>query len=820
MNFRKTLLALSTVALSASASAGGILYTHVDGNEVKPLLWDTSKTIPVYVDGGGAFTYDYDGSVFLSIERANEITARAFAEWSNVPTSTFKAEIAGTIESQIGIKDVNGKNAHELYNQENGYGFWVLYDTDGRILEDYFGVSRYSVLGIAFPEISTEDGEILEATALMNGFAVHVDDVNGDRISGVFTHEFGHAINLSHAQANGALAYESFIGNEQWAGVANCSNVEPIHSYQYAPIIKWYPDANPIDASLTETMYPFIDTRDDIGYEMSTVDHKDDHVAISNLYPTEQYLSGTGTIKGKIYLKDGKTEYPGLVVTARAVDNPLVDVVMVQSGDQTQGEVGLDGSYEIHGLTPGVEYYLYVSQINSGGYPTAPSPIPTEAEYWNHGESNDPSIDSACLFDTLTAQAGETIDDIDFVLNGYNDGIQFTPIINAYLNTLSKNGKTISGDHDDVNFAWHETKGLTIWEQEGLRGGGGAMNKTATRMAVLWDHDLDGIADPAMMNMQTSSLELMPKPEGVVACANDFGPGLQTASIWAMSQDGRQVVGYIYDDKNGDGDCNGIDEINPVLWDLATNTATVLPDGQPFGDYQWARADGISGDGKTILGSIGGWESLTWNNGELINHTKRSDYNLSGAHAASENGLVAMTHYDDGVVLWNPETDTYQPLGGLVNCVDIELTSWRGGNVCERYTQEEVELYYGKYARATIYDMNADATVLLGRGGSFFTGFYGVMYIAEADKWVHLGDFLKSQGVLEYNAYPVNNALAIDARGDTLLMGIAGHAFSGLLDLSEVMVCEKGRDKKVDFPGQFAQMLNKGAKMGRCDLAS
>jgi len=816
MKFKKSLLALSTIIASTSSMAGGILYTHVDGKDVKPLLWDTSKgTIPVYVDGGEAFTFDYDGSVFLSIERANELTAKGFAEWSNVPTSTFKAEIAGTIESQIGIADINGKNAHELYAKENGYGFWVTYDTDGQILEDWFGVSKYSVLGIAFPEIATEDGEILEATALMNGFAVNVDDTNGDRIAGVFTHEFGHAINLSHAQANGSIAYESFIGREQWAGVPNCSNVEPLHSYQYIPYLKWYPDANPIDPSLTETMYPFIDTYSNIAHEMSTIENKDDEVAISNLYPTPEYLSQTGTIRGKVLLKDGKTEYPGLVITARNIENPLEDVVMVQSGDQTQGNIGIDGSYVIRGLTPGAEYYLYISQINNGGYPTRPSPIPGEAEYWNAGESNDPLIDSSCMFDTVSVAAGETVEDIDFVLNGHNDGVQFTPIVSSHMKSMSKNGRTVSGDHDELNFTWNVHDGFKVWEMEDVIGGGGAMNKTATKMAVYWDHNKDGIYEPSVLDMNSNKLELLAIPEGVTSCTSSWAGAPVTGSIWGMDELGDKVVGYIYNDKNGDGSCYSGGEIKAVVWDVAKGTASLLPDGQDANAWNWSRANSISGNGDTVVGSIGIWEALTWYKGELINHTKRN-YDYSDAYAVSRDGRVSMSHWSDGTVLWNPETDTYSKLGGLENCVDVPVIRW-GRDRCEGLSVEQAQQYYGKYASVSIYAMNDDATVLAGRGGSFRTGFYGAMYVAEANKWFNIKDFLLGQGVLEHKSYPVDNPYTLTAKGDKMLIGIAGTSFTGMLDLSSVFVCDSGKEKKVDFPSQFARELNNGAQSGRCE---
>ncbi len=110
----------------------------------RPYVWDTSKgSIPVWTDGGGAFTFDFDGvTPFITIERANEITQFAFDQWNNVPTATFQAGVAGTIESKTGIADVTGANAAQFYEKQNGYGFWVLYDTDGSILEEYFGVSR------------------------------------------------------------------------------------------------------------------------------------------------------------------------------------------------------------------------------------------------------------------------------------------------------------------------------------------------------------------------------------------------------------------------------------------------------------------------------------------------------------------------------------------------------------------------------------------------------------------------------------------------------------------------------------------------------
>src|SRR5690606_30479814 len=137
-----------------AAHAGGPLIVSDETGTLKPLVWDMSDgPIPVYTDGGEAFTYDFDGvTPFVSIERADAITANAFLQWSQVPTSTFEATIQGTIEEQTGVADVTSDNVADYVGTENGHGFWVIYDSDGSIMEDFFGVSKSSVLGISSPE--------------------------------------------------------------------------------------------------------------------------------------------------------------------------------------------------------------------------------------------------------------------------------------------------------------------------------------------------------------------------------------------------------------------------------------------------------------------------------------------------------------------------------------------------------------------------------------------------------------------------------------------------------------------------------------------
>ncbi len=106
---RKTIAGLSAIlagTVGTLQAAGPLCLT--EDNPTVPLRWNTSgDAVPVYVDGGEAFTFDFDEvTPFITIERANEITQHAIEQWNNVSTSTFEAQIAGTIESQAGTADV------------------------------------------------------------------------------------------------------------------------------------------------------------------------------------------------------------------------------------------------------------------------------------------------------------------------------------------------------------------------------------------------------------------------------------------------------------------------------------------------------------------------------------------------------------------------------------------------------------------------------------------------------------------------------------------------------------------------------------------
>lgn len=808
-------VALGLATVAAAAQASGPLYLSYETGTLKPLVWDTSHgPIPVYTDGGTAFTFDHDGvTPFITIDRANEITAHAFHEWSKVPTSTFKAELADTIAAKTGVADITAANATDFYGVENGYGFWVLYDTDGSILEEYFGVPRSSVLGIAFPEFGDGQGHIIEATAVMNGWNVWDTDVDGNQIAGVFTHEFGHAINLSHSQVNGPMVYQSYTYSPQYPGVKGC--VAPLHRYDYP---EGY-GATPADPKIIETMFPFIDNGGQAGAEQSTVDQADDIAGISNLYPTAEYASSRGSISGVLHLKDGTTEYSGINVIARNVDDPLGDAVSAMTGDQTQGELGPDGRFTIRNLTPGQRYVVYIEGITSGGYPTTPTMMVSQGEYWNEAEGNDPVADASCDATPILAEAGVT-KRADFTYNGYLKGVQLTPIVSAALVQVSKSGRRASGTTGYEGFFWDETKGFELLP-EGITVSHGAMDRNGNRTLVSADPDGNGIQEPVIWgNNQMIRLGDL----NGNTCGGDSQTGTASAAGWDIDDSASKAVGYAYVDTNGNGSCQNSfqNEIIPFVWDakggmrkLDTSTFTQTP--------PWARAAGISGNGRVIVGTANLQQAIAWvDEGKMINLGDLMS--VRDLYAVNYDGtrIPMYSAKRREMVLWNAMRgtgdDAFTGIGGLRYCRDVPYQSFFGGDMCAELGEEALFEQLG-YAAMSISAVTDKGDIALGRAGSFFSGFAGGIWI-EGLGWMSMEQFLRKQGVVEAETMPVpyDNPLAISASGSEIVGGIAGLQFSWMIKADQVYVCQNGQSVLTGFPNGLKAKVAAGAKFGRCEF--
>ena len=165
-----------------------------DVARVKPARWE--GTVKVYTDLGTLGVVDN--------ALANQLVRNSLRQWNAVPTSSFRAQVAGTM-ADLGLGDITGANAGSIIGADNGGGIHVIYDADGTVLRDFIGVG-YGVLGIATPEFLEAEGStrIVEGWAIITAQGEGVEEVvTGAPLSGVITHEFGHAIGLAHTQTNG-----------------------------------------------------------------------------------------------------------------------------------------------------------------------------------------------------------------------------------------------------------------------------------------------------------------------------------------------------------------------------------------------------------------------------------------------------------------------------------------------------------------------------------------------------------------------------------------------------------------------------------------
>ncbi|MFV8781297.1 hypothetical protein ACNKU7_02635 [Microbulbifer sp. SA54] len=798
MKLSKISLCLGLAMASSSTLAAGPLYT-TDSRSPVPLKWDTSAgPIPVYTDGGPGFTVAADGQVRITIDRANELTALGFKSWSDVPTSTFSANVQGTIEEKLGIADVTGDNAYQLYGQENGYGFWVLYDTDGSILEDVFGVPKESILGIAFPEISDGNGNIIEATAVMNGWAVAPND-DGSQIAGVFTHEFGHAINLSHTQVNGQLAYLSSFLNKLYPGVPGCG-VNPIAGG---------------DPAMIETMYPFIDHYSAGAAHQSTVEHPDDVAAISNLYPSADYASSTGTITGVLRLKDGRTEYSGINVVARNVNNPLFDAVSDMSGSSTQGKVGPDGRYTIRNLTPGEQYVLYIEPIEAGGFPTMPQPLLSTAEYWNERESSDPLADDVCARTPITAEAGVT-KEADFTLNGYMKGVQVTPLSSVTFSDMSKSGRKAVGTAGLNAVIWDTDQGFEILPSRYV-GAESRLSRNGQHVLVQHDQDGNGIMEPTVWSAQRD-LSVGYLGDSQCRVSTSFSGVKISALGSAMDDSGSTVAGLAYRDLNGNGNCQEYfsGEMAPFIWDEKGGIRELDTSSVNWNRTLYAFAHGLSGNGKVALGQVNYSQAVAWvNEGPLLDLT--SAFGAKQAKVANFDGSRVALTSNFGVKLWDARKglaeDAVTNIGSLPWCEEIQYIfySW---NLCELLTPEELTQSYGAVPMS-VRDISDDGRVAIGQAGGSRFGYFGALWVEDIG-WLELSRFLREQGAAELGKLAMSNPIALSGSGSQIL-GVSGGQ-SWHMDLSQVYVCENSESVLAGFPGGLREAVANGAEIGRCEM--
>ena len=831
MNSKKRAIQVAALAgamLAMTAQAGGPLYMF---NETTPYTWDVSTPVQVYTDLGDLCDTnpDWPYSGCLTNEQADAEVAFAFGQWTAVPSSTFQAEVAGDF-ADIGLGDITGATAHLVVDTWNGGGYHVMYDSDSSIVQDFFGAPS-NVLGISSPEWADENGNITESWAVINVASVPEGD-DGSMAAGVMTHEFGHGINLAHSQANGHI---TFIGSP-WYWIAwapqSCGapyDVSPITDYnEYQQWVHTTAIPN------TETMYPYI-TPDQTGQAQSTVDRPEDITAVSNLYPAAGWPADHGTISGEILLKDESTGLTGVNVVARNVADPLGDVVTVMSGDHTQGTLGPDGRYTINGLTPGADYVVYVENIYRGGFPTPPATLPGFQEYFNGaGESGNANLDNPCDWTALTASAGSEIR-ADIAFNGMPRAPTFVTIPVSSATDVDNSGQIIVGTYaGTIGWRYDTRKGsFDLFDSSSspklARDGHTAIGSFIPEIPS-WE---GGMYKPGFWSPQHGwSFMDMPQDEpgcdGVVFSPND------------LSSRGDIVVGLAYGDgcprppydPNWNYDPSYANPFYAGMWSKATGLvymetpAVVLPDmancswPNPTGcDVRGTRANGVSGDGRTVVGHVdaGGWKGAAWFDGKFsmigeddpkgwvgsaFTVTPDGQY-VIGGEAGSDDWGQGMDAY-----IWSAAKGTRNLGHTSLACTDV----YTAEECANPWMPETFEL------AANAFAISDDGKIVLGRSGSPWDGFVGWIWMEELGM-VDFNKFLQGQGIMEAYLNDLIGALAISGDGKTIVgWGLgANDQMSFAVTLDQVWVCRKGKSSLAGFPTAMLTQLKNGATLGLCE---
>lgn len=842
------LAAAASCAFVTPALAGGPLYVVASDGVMKPARWE--GTVKVYLDRGplnvgsscvvDPETYecvlDEGGNPVYPVlgeAAGDELVAQTVAQWSGVPTSSFRAEIAG--RSPV---DITGANIADYIGADNGGGIQVIYDADNSVIMELTGGNGYGVLGIASPEYLADDNstQIVEGWLIIGGSFLSATST--DQVSGVVTHEFGHAINLAHTQTNGFYssnnpnAWSWYAGGPEQAGPDQCGTA-----------VATYPTASQI-----ETMYPMIDPYPDSptynSPEMARVlDDADDMAALSSIYPAATYAATTGTLKGVVVAKDGTSQLTGINVIARRLDGPLDGAISRISGDATQGLLGADGSFVITGLVPGASYVVYVDQLQAGAFSTPKALLLGPEEYWNAGESGDASADDACASSPITLGAGETRQ-ITIAVNGIKRAPTFTHIPYVLPNAVSDDGRRIAGLYSPSNESpyW-------LWDKRTFQQTGDVtyIGGRGVNVALSGNGRVVGgtVAGPEVTNEWGTLVQeraaLWTRETGWRTIADNDWPGCDIfhTSVFDVSTDGSTAVGLAFKD------CTNV---YAYRWTAQTGIRLLSKVGTDA-----ARANAVSGDGRVVVG----WQdrntefpyrigSIWMGRDQMLLREPKSisEWNPNGSVgevlAINSAGNVAVG-YEAGPELndsyiWSARGGT-RNLGG--DKTPVCFFSWdEGQEVCR--------------TRKTIaYSISDDARVITGEStySDFLNGVYsadGAIFTPKLG-WMQLSRFLQSQGVLEATNWVFLGA-KVSANGRTLVgtaFPLGSDYYQGFrVDLDQVFVCHaggnddrrdgghgNGRDNRggdgrghgrspstlrVDFPDGMESHLAHGDKIGLC----
>ena len=429
-------LLLLLICLNAiSAHAGGPLVVGgpkfgIDG---QPFTWDPAKMPIRYRLDPGPMVVNPGNRTVIDNATGSQRVQNMFAVWQSVPTTSISFFNAGPLLSAGSYISGTDLNTVQEFNDivgscKSAAQNPVIFDANGQIMAG-LGLPA-EIIGFASGcAVDSTTGYLTGALIVMNGrFQDGVNtpgstppnyELTTNEFDEAITHEIGHFSGLDHSQINlDLLTSHSF----------------PCDLDKLAGLPLMFPEQ-------------ICQARKDVGLPVLS---PDDMSWISALYPSASFESNYGTISGTIYFSDGVSQFQGINVIARAVDDPRTPqdesrrmAVSATSGflftgnpgqsftadmldaneNNTSGSLAgsrdpkLIGYYRI-AVPPGtytVEVEaVYPAFVGGSGIGRLSSPPSGGAEFWNKDES---AFDFPLQRDSITINSGEKVTGIDIILN-------------------------------------------------------------------------------------------------------------------------------------------------------------------------------------------------------------------------------------------------------------------------------------------------------------------------------------------------------------------------------------------------------------------
>ncbi|MBZ0257537.1 hypothetical protein K8I31_15830 [bacterium] len=314
----------------------------------------------------------------LSHSQAASLVEQSFEAWSNVDTSVMRFQQQSDIR-----RDITGSNYKSISSIVPTNVNPVIFDDDGEIIDLIFGNGmKQHILGGAIPEYI--GNQIVRAEVIYNGLFFQNNQSSDQEILVTMKHEVGHLCGLDHTQHSRLFANNGI---------------------------------NEDDAALS-IMYPTTSDNDAFRLDLSL----DDQRAISNLYPSANYLSNSGRVTGRV--RRGSKQLPGVNVLLRDVEDPFYRILTTVTGTFDANQ----GTFEFTGVPPG-KYHLFVEPIDEfftaassvGQYSETSSDAsyvnPVQIEYYN---SSDDASEARSLADVIEVKANQSRDNINVQVDSGN----------------------------------------------------------------------------------------------------------------------------------------------------------------------------------------------------------------------------------------------------------------------------------------------------------------------------------------------------------------------------------------------------------------